>query len=140
MIMEIPKIETVKNIQTTYQRSLEKFGVSNDINKEFILDFLRDCQLGKTIKGRQKKKIGFRRLYRIYIVLTGVSRHFGKRFDEVAEKEMEGYIYGLDTGQIKTHKGTPYTEESLASNKKIIKKFYKWLFGYVYAMHGVSIA
>lgn len=31
-------------------------------NKEIILDFLRDCELGKTVKNKAKKRIGAHRI------------------------------------------------------------------------------
>ena len=44
-----------------FQRYLDAIKVDdsmNQDNKQLILDFIRDCSLGKTIKGRAKKKIG----------------------------------------------------------------------------------
>ncbi|MEK6963304.1 MAG: site-specific integrase [Nanoarchaeota archaeon] len=99
-------------------------------NKELTLSFLRDAEVGKTVLNGQKKRIRERRLFRMYYLLKRMDAlWFQKAFDEVTEKEMEDFILDLERGIIHTYKGTPYTSESLATIKKFIRKFYKWLLG-----------
>ena len=49
----------VHNVKSKYKgavRQLEKDTRICAENREYILQFLKDCQLGKTLKKRQKKK------------------------------------------------------------------------------------
>jgi len=98
-------------------------------NKDLILEFLRDCELGKTIKKGQKKKIHTIRLLRLAYALMQLSRWFNKPFSKVTQKDMENFILKLENGKIKTKKGKSFTSESQITIKKIIRKFYKWLLG-----------
>lgn len=123
-------IHRIKERYDTAIKSIEKDKGIIKENKEIILRFLRDCELGKTIKGRQKKKIGKGRLLRASSILKSMSKEwFRKPFDKVTQPEMERFISDLENGKTLSHKGKPYTEETKVTIKKFIKKFYKWLMG-----------
>lgn len=123
----------IHKIEQRYSSALQTIESDNNLikeNKATILKFLRDCELGKTIKGRQKKKIGKGRLLRASSILKSMSRDwFKKPFEGVAQEDMENFISNLENGKILSSKGTPYTEETKLTIKKFIKKFYKWLLG-----------
>ncbi len=49
-------------------------------NKELILDFLRDCELGKTVKNKAKKRIGAHRITKYALQLKRLALWLGKDF------------------------------------------------------------
>ena len=51
----------IHNRQNNFRKALERLKANKSIdptNKKLILEFIRDCQLGKTIKRKSKKRIG----------------------------------------------------------------------------------
>jgi len=128
----------VHNSKKRYQRSKNKFLSDNSLshrNKELIVSFLNDCELGKTLRRRQKKIIRERRLLKYLYHLKFVARCLAKDFDRIEMKDMENFIYGLesdtliiadDTGEMKPKKYSPQTKRDI---KVALRKFYKWLWG-----------
>ncbi len=107
-------------------------------NKELILVFIRDCRLGKTIKGKQKKVIGVARCTKYIHILKKISSWFNKPFDEVAQADMEKLIEDLENDKYKaelkgrdgkTIRVKKYAHSTKLDYKRTIKKFYKWLLG-----------
>ena len=98
-------------------------------NRQLIADFLSDCELGKTIRGRAKKKIGRARLLKYLFALKTLSGWFGKPFDRVTQPDMERVVRNLEEDAYKTKGGQPYAQQTKVDFKKAIKKFYKWLWG-----------
>ena len=124
-----------------YLRSLN--SIENDKiivkrNRELILKFVRDCRLGKTLRKRQKKRIGVARCQKYIDILRKVSFWLDKPFDQVKQEDMERIIEALEDDKytyaikgkngriIRTHK---YAHSTKLDYKKTIKKFYKWLLG-----------
>lgn len=95
-------------------------------NKELILKFLWDCKVGKTVKGRAKKKIGKRRLIKYLFTLKKLSKWIGKPFDNVSQDDMERFISDLEDNVFK-NKSKNYSEQTKLDFKKSLSKFYKWL-------------
>jgi len=115
-----------------YEKRLENLKKDNEIipeNKKFTIDFLKDCELGKTIKNKAKKKINSSRLLKYTSVLKTLSRWFNKPFDKVTQEDMERVISNLEKNKYKTKTKKNYSEETKLDFKKAIKKFYKWLLG-----------
>ncbi len=120
-----------------------KLNLENDIiiikeNKEFILKFIRDCRLGKTLKNRQKKSIGVARCLKYIQVLKKISTWLDKPFNEVTQSDMEKLIEALENDQfcidVKSNnqeipKTRKYAHSTKLDYKKTIRKFYKWLLG-----------
>ncbi len=99
------------------------------LNRELILRFLKDCEMGKTILKGQKKKIGYGRLSRLAGLLVKMDTAWLKvELDKVTQEQMDSFILNLERGLI-THNGNPYTSETQKTMKKVVRKFYKWLFG-----------
>lgn len=99
-------------------------------NRKIILRFLRDAELGKTIRHAEKKKIGYGRLLRVHGILKLMSTHwFQKPFTQVTTHDMEMFVLKLEKGRIHSKRGKPYTIETQKTIKKFIRKFYKWLLG-----------
>ena len=72
--------------QLKLQRYLDRFTGDDSViseNKKLILDFIRDCSLGKTVKGRAKKKIGAGRCLKYLGILRQLSSWFDKLFGQV---------------------------------------------------------
>lgn len=118
--------------ERAYRKIVEKTKNSPTIhpeNKIWILKYLQDSELGKTILKGQKRKIGARRNYRAATYLRQLDGWLKKPFPQVTIKEMEDLIYKLDEGIIKANTGQKYKSEALATLKNFLRKFYKWLLG-----------
>jgi hypothetical protein len=98
-------------------------------NKRFLFDFIRDCDLGKTLTGRARKKISQLRLARLMIYLKHIGYWLGKDYDRVTVKDMEDFILKFENNTITQKNGNPYSYETKLSYKMALKKFYKWLYG-----------
>ncbi len=99
-------------------------------NKEIILRYLRESELGKTIRKGSKRKIGSGRNLQVAGILNLMAKvWFGKDLDAVTDKDMERFVTRLDRGQLKSRLGTPYSSETKSNIKKFLRKFYKWMYG-----------
>jgi len=130
VITETGKID-IHNIQRGYETALRSLDEDKRIlpeNKKLILKFLRDCELGKTIKKGQKKKIGAGRCLKMLTMLKTMSLWLGRPFDKVTQDDMEAMIIGLERDKFKGSK-KKYSDNTKADLKKILRKFYKWLWG-----------
>ena len=128
----------IHNSKNRYKKSLQKFSSDNSVsqrNKELMISFLNDCQLGKTLKKRQKKVIKERRLYKYLYHLKFVAQCFPKDFDKMQVLDMENFIRGLESdtlsyvnakGETENKKYAPQTKRDI---KVALRKFYKWLWG-----------
>lgn len=128
--IETGKID-IHHVQKDYEtatRSIQKDERVLPENKTLILKFLRDCELGKTIKKGQKKKIGAGRCLKMLNMLKTMSLWLEKPFDKVTQDEMEAMIIGLERDKFKGSK-KKYSDNTKADLKKILRKFYKWLWG-----------
>lgn len=118
-----------------YYRALEnlrsgKTEVLIPENREMILKFLYDAEIGRTILKGQKRKIKPGRLQRMLGILLNMDREWLKKpFNQVTEDEMCSFILNLERGIVGSSKGKPYTWETQATIKKFIRKFYKYLLG-----------
>jgi len=122
----------IHNTKQNYERALKKLREDRKIikeNKKLILDFIKDCKLGKTIKHREKKKIGDSRCKRYMFDLRKLSNWIGKPFDKVTQKDMEKFITDLENDKLKKQDKNKYSERTKVDMKKTLKKFYKWLRG-----------
>lgn len=120
----------IHNYSKSYESRLRNLRVRKDIlvrNKKIILKFLHDCELGKMLKNRAKKKIGRARMLKYISNLSKLSEWFNKPFDEVSERDMERLIRSLDNNKYKKESGEPFAEQTKVDFKKTIKKFFKWL-------------
>ena len=98
-------------------------------NKKHILDFLRDCELGKTILSGQKRQLGHLRLLKYLALLRHLAEWIGKDFETVTQKEMEDFILGLEKDRITRKNGSPFQHNTKRDYKLTLRKFYKWLLG-----------
>lgn len=97
-------------------------------NKEIILRYLRESEIGKTINKGQKKKIGSgRNLQTAGWLNLMVKEWFKKDLDKINNEDMEKFVYKLDKGIIKSQYKKPYSSDGKSNIKKFIRKFYKWL-------------
>lgn len=115
-----------------YEAALKYFKEAKDVipkNKELILSFVNDCELGKTIKHKEKKKIGESRCLKYLTMLKMISVWLKKPFDKVDQDDMEKFVMNLEKDRVLTKQHGKYGDETKADIKKVIKKFYKWLLG-----------
>lgn len=130
-------VEEIRRLQNPdkYYKALEKLRTEKIYllvpkNKELILQFLRDAEIGRTILKGQKRKIKPGRLQRMLGLLLKMDREWLKKpFNEVSEDDMNNFILNLERGIIKSSKGEPYTWETQSTIKKFIRKYYKYLLG-----------
>jgi integrase len=131
MVQEIRRLQNPDK----YYGALEKLrtGKTNVLvpeNKELILQFLNDAEIGRTILKGQKRKIKPGRLQRMLGLLLKMDREWLKKpFNEVSEEDMNRFILNLERGVIRSSKGKVYTEETQSTIKKFLRKYYKYLFG-----------
>lgn len=112
-----------------YQRSLQKLESDEHMapeNRDLILEFVRDCSLGKTIRKGMKKKIGPARCQKYISILSRLSEEFGKSFALIEQADMERVVMKLEDGRVLSRGGKPLSIETRADYKKTIKKFWKW--------------
>lgn len=127
-IHEPGKID-IHNRKDKFIRSIEKLNSNNTMikeNKDLILNFIRDCQLGKTIKNKSKKKIGSARCSKYISILQRLSNCFNKSFNDIIQKDIEHFIINLENDKISSAKGKPFSEATKLDYKNTIKKFWKW--------------
>jgi len=117
---------------------LEENQIIIQENRDFILQFIRDCRLGKTLKNRQKKSIGVARCLKYIQILKRISNWLNKPFDRVTQSDMENLIESLENDKYKYNYKTKdgkvlktcnYAHSTKLDYKKTIRKFYKWLLG-----------
>ena len=137
---KIEKIDIHKR-QKQYQNTLQKLESDRSMirqNKELILRFIRDCRLGKTLKKRQKKRIGVARCLKYIQILKKISVRLDKPFNKVKQEDIEKFIEALEDDkykyEVRTESGKLlktgyYAYSTKLDYKKTIKKFYKWLLG-----------
>jgi len=129
--------EEIRRLQNPdkYYNALEKLrtGKTNILipeNKDLILQFLHDAEIGRTILKGQKRKIKPGRLQRMLGLLLKMDREWLKKpFNEVSEDNMNNFILNLERGIIRSSKGEAYTWETQSTIKKFIRKYYKYLLG-----------
>lgn len=98
-------------------------------NKQLIRDFVRDCELGKTILDGQKKQLGPSRLLKYLTLMRHIAHWLKKDFDTVTQKDMEELVLGLEKDLIKTAHGKSFRHNTKRDYKVALRKFYKWLLG-----------
>jgi site-specific recombinase XerD len=117
----------------TFEDVLDRLDSNKDNflpdNRIIIRRFVYDARLGKTVIGKQKKKIGVKRIQKYLQDLKKLDDYFKKPLDSLTSEDMERFILDLEEGRVKTAKGSAYALETQAVIKKLIKKFYKWLWG-----------
>jgi len=129
--------EEIRRLQNPdkYYKALEKMKTDEtplliSKNKELILQFLYDAEIGRTILKGQKRKIKPGRLQRMLGLLLKMDKEWLKKpFDEVSEEDMNIFILNLERGVTKSSRGTPYTWETQSTIKKFLRKYYKYLLG-----------
>ncbi len=138
--IKIEKID-IHNRKNQYLNAVQKLETDTSMNKQnklLILKFIRDCKLGKTLKKRQKKRIGVARRLKYIQILKKISAWLDKPFDKVEQEDIEKIIEALDDDkfkyEVKSNTGKLlktgyYAYSTKLDYKKTIKKFYKWLLG-----------
>jgi len=119
----------IHSMNRRYETAVRKLELDEGIdkkNKGLILQFIWDCRMGKTVKGRSKKKIGKLRVMKYLYTLKTLSGWLGKPFDEVNQEEMERLVSDLEENVYKNG-GKIFSEETKLDYKKTLRKFYKWL-------------
>lgn len=125
----------IHNREGQYNSAVKKLQKADilESNKETIMRFLKDAELGKTIKKGSKKKLGKLRLAKYPWILTILAQEIKKPFEEANQEDMESFITRLESNKIKPRinviKKECYSDNTKLDFKICIKKFYKWLLG-----------
>ena len=130
------KIDIHKS-KVNYRKSIDLLKKRKDIsnrNKNLIIKFLNDCEIGKTVLGRQKKKISLSTLRKYLFSLIVVARNIKVDLDSLPpddrnNKVMEDFIRRLESNKIRRDDGKTYSEKTKREIKIALRKFYKWLYG-----------
>ena len=128
----------VHHAAARYEKTLAKLEIDARIsstNRQLILDFLNACQLGKTVQGREKKRIAENRLLKYLFTLRRINEWLGNDdFRTVPQSQMEAFMSKLERNalSLSTEQGSKavsYTDWTRRDIKVCLKKFYKWLLG-----------
>ena len=128
----------VHHTAAKYATALARLDTNNEItaaNKAHIRTFLHDCQLGKTVLGREKKRIREKRLLKYLSTLRNLSHWFDHTdFATISQAQMETFITSLEANQLTlrrngTARPVQYAAWTQRDIKVCLKKFYKWLLG-----------
>lgn len=126
----------IHNKKAAFEKALEKLKRDSTLipeNRRLIIRFIEDARLGKTVKNRAKKKIGYSRCLKYIIECRKLSQWFGKPFDAVSIKDMEKVIVGLEEDKHKAMGADGakknYSDNSKLDFKKAIRKLFRWLHG-----------
>lgn len=129
MIRMETKID-VHGIEEKYERTIRKFEADETIDpkvRSLIMQFISDCRMGKTLKGRAKKKIGKKRILKYLYALKKLHLWLGKPFQDATQKDLEKLVFDLEENLFKRKDGKNFAEETKLDFKKSLKKLYKWL-------------
>ncbi len=117
--------------EARFDKTVERMaadGTMVEKNRELMNRFVWDCKLGKTVKGRAKKKIGKLRILKYIYVLRVVSRWLNKPFDEVTQEDVERLVFNIEENVYRKRNGNGnLSDETKLDYKKTLKKFYTWL-------------
>ncbi|MCG3141123.1 MAG: Tyrosine recombinase XerD [Anaerolineae bacterium] len=113
----------------TYEERLRHHSAITETNKKLIFDFLRDCELGKTVLHSQKKQIGIARLLKYIQTLTQLAGWIQTDFDKITQAEMETLVLAIEKDRHTRKDGKPFTPSVKRDFKVVLRKFYKWLLG-----------
>jgi integrase/recombinase XerD len=119
----------IHGLERGYDRAVSTLMKDQNMDEEnrgLIVKFAWDCKLGKTLKGKAKKKIGKSRILKYIYILRIISRWLNKPFDEVTQQEMEKLVFNIEENIYRKRNGN-FSEETKLDYKKTLKKFYKWL-------------
>ena len=118
----------IYNTEGNYKTQVKSFKKdANNGNRELILDYLRDCELGKTIKNRAKKKIGVGRRSKILSSLSRISNWIKKPFVNLTQEELENFILDLERDKYKKKDRNNFSDSTKVDFKKILRKFILWM-------------
>ena len=98
-------------------------------NKKLVLQFIRDCELGKTVQRSQKKKLGKARLVKYLDSLRQLAIWIQVDFDQMDQSRMEDLVLGIENDRFTKKDGQPFSESVKRDFKVCLRKFYKWLLG-----------
>jgi integrase len=126
----------IHNRKAAFEKALEKLKHDTTLipeNKKLAIKFIEDARLGKTVKNRAKKKIGYSRCLKYIIEVRKLSGWFGKPFDAVTVRDMEKVIGSLEEDKYKAMgadgERRNYSDNSKLDFKKAIRKLFRWLHG-----------
>lgn len=132
----------LRNVQGDFERARARFLNATEVsqrNRELVDRYLRDAALGKTVRGRAKRRIGPSRLWACLYHLSLLISVTQKNLDELTKEDMERFIEVLESGALTARprfvwgRGRP-AKPVLSTRYKVdvkvaVRQFYKWLWG-----------
>jgi len=99
-------------------------------NKHVVLEYLRDCKLGRAKSGGINLKIGKGTLYRILGILRLASESWLKKdFDKTTQADWDKFYEDMEEDKIYNEHHRKYKQSTKAKTYKTLRKFLKWRFG-----------
>lgn len=112
--------------------------IPNDValspeQRRLLLRFLSDARAGRLPGKRSARRLSNGRCLKYITAMRRFALHVRTPFEEVTVAQMEDFIFGLETGRVQKLVligGTSsYSPETVLDFKKMLRRFYKWLFG-----------
>ena len=120
----------IQDHENTYDQAIKKYAENNKSpNKQYILGYLQDMQLGDRSKLTAKKAVSKSRCLRIFGVLTNIDNWLQQKpFQEIDKQDIQKLVLDLKEDLIISPKNNkPYAETTKASMLKMLRRFWKWL-------------
>jgi integrase len=101
------------------------------VNRELLARFVADARIGRAVKRGARRRISVCRCRKYLTILRRVAMELSGSLEDVTASEMERFILGVEDGTVRKlseSKGTTrYSPETVRDFKKIIRRFYKYL-------------
>jgi len=111
-----------------YSKRLEIFMKDKSLNKQIVLEYLHDCELGKVIKHIAKKKMDAITRCKHLSHIDRISRIIKKPFVKLSQADLEKFILDLERGKYKrSMDNKPLAQATIVTYKEIFRKFIMWM-------------
>jgi len=120
----------IHNRAGNYARAIYRFKNDDGVDQKdrrLILKFLHDCEAGKTIKNRAKKKISPGRCNRLLDMLVFICRSLPVPMHKMTQRQLEKFILDFERDRFRKKLGDKYSSSTKRYYKIGLRKFGGWL-------------
>lgn len=101
--------------------------------RRVLLRYIADARTGRLPGKRLGRRLADGRCLKLIVTLRRFALYIKVPFDDVTVEQMQGFILGLETGTvtklIALGDSDRYSPDTIVDFKKIIRRFYRWLWG-----------